>query len=69
MEKNIAVPVVLLTCLAAAFSRPCAAELSEAEVDRLCPPRAETAAEFKAGTYPPAARPYRETAQIGRAHV
>ena len=39
-----------------------AAELSEAEVDRLCPPRPETAAEFKAGTYPPAARPYREAA-------
>ena len=56
MEKTIAISVVLLTCLAAA------AELSEAEVDRLCPPRAETAAEFKAGTYPPAARPYREAA-------
>ncbi|MBO7686733.1 MAG: hypothetical protein J6V72_10125, partial [Kiritimatiellae bacterium] len=39
-----------------------AAELSEAEVDRLCPPRAETAAAFKAGAYPPAARPYREAA-------
>ena len=41
---------------------PAAAELSEAEVDRLCPPRPETAAEFKEGTYPPAAHPYREAA-------
>jgi hypothetical protein len=41
-----------------ALSRPCAAaELSEAEVDRLCPPRPETAATFKPGAYPPAARP------------
>ena len=38
------------------------AELTEAEVDRICPPRPETAAPFKAGTYPPAARPYREAA-------
>ncbi len=36
--------------------------LSEADVDALCPPRPETAAEFKAGSYPPAARPYREAA-------
>ena len=37
-------------------------ELTEAEVDRICPPRPETAAPFKPGTYPPAARPYREAA-------
>ena len=36
--------------------------LSEADVDALCPPRPETASEFKAGSYPPAARPYREAA-------
>ena len=54
--KTIAFWAVSFTCLATA------AELSEAEVDKLCPPRGETAAEFKAGTYPPAARPYRETA-------
>ena len=36
--------------------------LSEAEVDNLCPPRPETAADFHAGAYPPAARPYREAA-------
>ena len=57
---------LLFAALAAVASAPClpcaAGELSEAEVDALCPPRAETAAEFKAGTYPPAARPYREAA-------
>ena len=52
---------LLIIGAVAAFTAS-AAELSEAEVDRLCPPRAETAAEFKAGTYPPAARPYREAA-------
>ena len=31
-------------------------------MDALCPPRPETAALFKAGAYPPAARPYREAA-------
>ena len=35
------------------------------DIDALCPPRPETAAKFRAGSYPPAARPYRETA--GRA--
>ncbi len=29
--------------------------LSDADVDALCPPRPETAAEFRPGTYPPAA--------------
>ena len=61
--KNLAVTVVSLICLVAAVPRFCAADtLSEAEVDRLCPPRPETAAKFRAGTYPPAARPYRESA-------
>ncbi|MBQ0143946.1 MAG: metallophosphoesterase [Bacteroidales bacterium] len=32
------------------------------EIDRLCPPRPETSARFKEGSYPPAARPYREAA-------
>ena len=56
MTKTFVFWAVAFTCLATS------AELSEAEVDRLCPPRAETAAEFKAGTYPPPARSYRETA-------
>ena len=41
-----------------------AAELSVAEVDRLCPPRKETAAVYKPGAYPPAARSYREAAKM-----
>lgn len=45
------------------------AELTEAEVDRICPPRPETAAPFKAGTYPPAARPYREAALRAFAYI
>ena len=40
------------------------AELSEAEVDRLCPPRSETAAVYRPGAYPPAARPYGEAARM-----
>ena len=52
-----------LCAASASLPHPCGAEpLSEAEVDRLCPPRPETAAKFKAGAYPPAARPYREAA-------
>ena len=38
--------------------------LTVEEVDRLCPPRSETAAKFKAGTYPPAARSYFEAAKM-----
>ena len=34
------------------------------DIDALCPPRPETAARFKAGSYPPAARPYREAAKM-----
>ena len=46
--KNLAVTVVSLICLVAAVPRFCAADtLSEAEVDRLCPPRPETAAKFR----------------------
>ena len=52
-------PLVAATLLAATAS---AEPLSEADVDALCPPRPETAAQFKAGAYPPAARPYREAA-------
>ena len=52
-----------LAAASMSLPRPCvAAELSEVDVDRLCPPRPETAAAFKAGAYPPAARPYREAA-------
>lgn len=32
------------------------------DIDELCPPRPETAAKYKKGSYPPAARPYREAA-------
>lgn len=32
------------------------------DIDRLCPPRPETAAKYEAGAYPAAARPYRESA-------
>ena len=64
----------LLLCAAltasAALPRLCAAgPLSETEVDRLCPPRPETAAAFKAGTYPPAARPYREAALMAFSYM
>lgn len=41
---------------------PSAKPLSEADVDALCPPRPETAAKFRPGAHPPAARPYREAA-------
>jgi len=34
------------------------------DIDTLCPPRPETAPVFKAGTYPEAARPYREAALL-----
>jgi len=40
------------------------AALTVEEVDRLCPPRKETAAVFKAGAYPPAARGYDEAAKM-----
>ena len=43
--------------------------LAEAEVDALCPPRAETAAPFKPGAYPPAARSYREAARKAFAYM
>ena len=64
-ERQILRPAVfgVLVAVAAALPRIVAAGgLSEAEVDSLCPPRAETAAAFKAGAYPPAARSYREAA-------
>ena len=41
-----------------------AGTLTVEEVDRLCPPRPETAAKFEAGTYPPAARSYSEAAKM-----
>ena len=34
----------------------------EVDIDTLCPPRPETAAKYEPGTYPAAARPYREAA-------
>ena len=59
MRKRLVIGAAAVALTAAA------AELSETEVDRLCPPRAETAAAFKAGAYPPAARPYRPNIQMG----
>ena len=44
-------------------------QLSEAEVDSLCPPRPETAAAFREWSYPPAARPYREAAMSAFAYM
>ena len=41
-----------------------AGSLTVEEVDRLCPPRPETAAKFEEGTYPPAARSYSEAAKL-----
>ena len=35
---------------------------AEVDIDRLCPPRAETAARYEAGAYPAAVRPYRDAA-------
>ena len=63
MRMNTLPSICVLLGAATSLPRPCGAELlSEAEVDRLCPPRPETAAEFRAGAYPPATRPYREAA-------
>jgi len=46
-----------------ALSVFCGLSLAQAQpkdIDKLCPPRPETAAKFRKGSYPPAARPYRE---------
>jgi len=37
---------------------------ADVDIDKLCPPRAETAAKYEAGTYPDAVRPYREAALL-----
>ena len=63
--KNIA-SICATLCAAAGNA---ADQLSEAEVDRLCPPRPETAAVFHEGAYPPAARLYREAAQRAFAYM
>ena len=65
--KAIAVSVVSasLAFAAEAVSAPQgmnAVAENEVDIDVLCPPRPETAARFRAGAYPPAARPYREAA-------
>jgi len=36
--------------------------MASVDIDRLCPPRPETAARYESGTYPEAVRPYRESA-------
>ena len=48
--------------LAALFALAGSAALTEDEVDRLCPPRPETASAFREGAYPPASRSYRAAA-------
>ena len=57
---------VLAAAAAVCFSSSIAEPTSSPciPIDALCPPRAETAARFKAGSYPPAARPYREAAKM-----
>ena len=37
---------------------------TQVDIDRLCPPKPETAAKYRAGAYPPAARSYREAAKM-----
>jgi len=48
-------------CLTVCSFAVCAGEI---DIDALCPPRPETAARFEPGAYPPAARPYREAANM-----
>lgn len=37
---------------------------ADVDIDKLCPPRPETAAQFRSEAHPPAARPYREAAKM-----
>lgn len=55
MKKTILAAMALLASFTVCFGQP-------ADIDELCPPRPETAAKFKKGAYPPAARPYKEAA-------
>ncbi|MBP5544844.1 MAG: hypothetical protein ILM98_12265 [Kiritimatiellae bacterium] len=66
---NILMGAALAAASAAMPLRGAAEPLSEEAVDNLCPPRAETAAEFKVGSYPPAARPYREAAKMAFSYM
>lgn len=52
----------LFAAVAAVFSLAACTTTRTVDIDTLCPPRPETAAEFKPGTYPGAVRPYREAA-------
>ncbi|MCQ2143675.1 MAG: hypothetical protein MJY56_06375 [Bacteroidales bacterium] len=54
--KSMLAATALIMVLAACSST------REVDIDTLCPPRPETSAIFQPGTYPPAARPYREAA-------
>ena len=46
-----------------------AGAMTDDEIDRLCPPRPETAAKFCPGAYPGPARPYREAAKMIYAYM
>ena len=54
----------LLAAAVSLFVVTAASARAGVDIDALCPPRPETAARFKAGSYPPAARPYREAAKM-----
>ena len=56
--------IISWTILVAACTLSANTAEAVVDIDALCPPRAETAARFKAGSYPPAARPYREAAKM-----
>ena len=56
--------IICWTILTAACALSANTAEAVVDIDALCPPRAETAARFKAGSYPPAARPYREAAKM-----
>ena len=58
----------LAACLGMALAIV-SATAEDVDIDKLCPPRPETAAKFRAGAYPAAARPYREAAQRAFAYM
>lgn len=62
MKKQFRNLAIVAATISLCASLAAAKELTVEDVDRLCPPRAETAARFEPGAYPPAARSYREAA-------
>ena len=51
-------------CFFAVTLLACGNAIANVDIDKLCPPRAETAAKFQAAAYPPAVRPYCEAAKM-----